>query len=240
MNQLKNLLQLANDNRGKSRPVNVETEGDTAVVYLYGLISSLWGDIDALDFARQFAAIKASTIHLRINSPGGDVFDARSMMTAIRQHPAKVIAHIDGVAASAATGVAMAADEVEMTRGADFMIHNCWTLSLGDWRDMQATADLLKRTDGELARDYALRTKQDQEQVAAWMNAETWMGAEEALERGFVDRVVESVRAVTPEQAWNLSAYANAPKPRVDDPGVAAAAHRNHMERRLALLEKTA
>src|SRR5690606_22947815 len=105
------------------------------------------------EFSKTFAALDADTIHLRIDSPGGDVFAARAMMTAISQHRATVIAHVDGLAASAATGICMACDEVEITQGAGFMIHNAWTIAIGNKTDLAKTVELLGKIDAGLAND---------------------------------------------------------------------------------------
>jgi ATP-dependent Clp protease protease subunit len=112
----------------------VKAEGDEATILLYDVIDPWWG-VAAKDFIAALAGDHAPTIHLRINSPGGDVFEARAMATAIRQHKSNVIAHIDGVAASAATYIAViAAKEVEMSDGAFFMIHQAWALAMGNCR----------------------------------------------------------------------------------------------------------
>src|SRR5437868_6062541 len=97
--QMPNLLKLMRDNAATPRAaLRAETSGDEATVYLYDVIDD-WFGIGAEAFAKQLSAIDAKVIHLRINSPGGDVFAARSMVTAIRGHKAKVIAHVDGLAA---------------------------------------------------------------------------------------------------------------------------------------------
>lgn len=237
------LLQLIKDNAGATQALTIRQEADVATVLLYGVIGGYWGDIDAVSFAKQLAAIDAKTIHLRINSPGGDVFEARAMMTALRQHSAHVVGHIDGLAASAATGIAMACDEVEITRGANFMIHNAWTLALGNRHDMAAAAKMLEQVDGELADDYALRSKQDKAQVATWMNDETWMTANEAVERGFADRIVETVKTAENSATWNLAAYDNVPKAllnRAPDTDKDFAQQRATLERHMAFLERIA
>lgn len=225
------LLQLAADNARASKPIRAETTGTEATVYLHGVIGGWWGDIDATEFAKALAEITADTIHLRINSPGGDVMDARAMMTALRQHKAKVVAHVDGMAASAATGICMACDEVEITNGAFFMIHNAWTVAIGNKTDMRGTADILDKIDAGLVGDYTARTGQTAEQVAAWMDAETWFTAAEAVEHGFADRTVE-VAGKGAANTWDLSAYANAPK------AAAAAANEPDTAARFAAMDR--
>ena len=238
------LLQLAKNNAGKSKPIHAETEGREATIYLHGVIGGWWGDIDETLFAQAMAGIDADVIHLRIDSPGGDVFAARSMMTAISQHKATVIAHVDGLAASAATGVCMACDEVEISQGAGFMIHNAWTIAIGNKADMAKTSELLGKIDTGLAGDYTRRTGKDQAEIVAWMDAETWFTADEAKEHGFADRVAEVVGSKKASNHWDLSAYNNTPAalanraPRADD-GAAIAAHLNTLSRHLALIERT-
>ncbi len=242
--QIPKLMQLAIDNAKTSKPMRAETSGDEATIYLHGVIGGWWGDIDETAFAKTLAGIDAKTIHLRINSPGGDVFAARSMMTAIRQHSATVVAHVDGMAASAATDICMSADTVEISKGAFFMIHNAWTVSIGNKDEMRTTADLLEKIDGAITDDYVARTGKSADEVKAWMDAETWFTADEAVANGFADTVVEvSGRASNSASAWNVSAYANAPKaltepknPAVDDATVAA--HRAHLERGFSMLER--
>lgn len=236
------LLQLARDNAAASKPLRAEAgEDGSATIYLHGIIGGWWGDIDETAFIKAMSETTAGTIHLRIDSPGGDVFAARSMMTAIAQHKATVVAHVDGLAASAATGLCMACDRVEITAGAGFMIHNAWTIAIGNKADMRKTADLLEKIDAGLTDDYARRTGKTSAEVAAWMDEETWFTADEAVEHGFADLKVEVVKPRT-ENSWDLSAYKNAPqalarpKPEADDAEVVA--FRNTLERRLALLER--
>lgn len=231
------LLQLVRDNLEAPRPgLQVKAEGDDATIYLYDVIDD-WFGISAQAFVTALASITAKTIHLRINSPGGDVFAARSMVTAIRGHQAKVIAHIDGLAASAASFIAIAAAEVEMTQGAMFMIHKAWTIGFGNSDDFLATAALLEKIDESIVTDYERKTKKTRDQLANWMAAETWFSADEAKAAGFVDRVFEG--AAPAENQWNLAAFDHAPERKVAPaPDAELANLRAHFERRFGLLEK--
>lgn len=215
---------------------------DEATVYLYDAIDPYWG-IDAGEFVKSLSEITAKTIHLRINSPGGSVFDAEAIQTALQQHKAHVITHIDGVAASAATSIAMSGDEIEMSDGAFFMIHNAWVNKSGNASEFREMADILEKIDANLLRDYQAKTGESAEQIKQWMDAETWFTAQEALTNGFVDRIYGNTDA--PEDAQNASAkktdedthdpHKKPTKNSAEDQGVLAA--RMRRERELALVE---
>lgn len=234
------LLQLARDNAAASKPMRCESTGSEATIYLHGVIGGWWGDIDETMFAQAMAGLDVETIHLRINSPGGDVFAGRAMMTAIAQHKAKVIGHVDGLAASAASGICMACDEVEMAQGSQMMIHEGWTLTIGNKRDHEKTRNLLSKIDAGLVNDYARRTGKDEADIEAMVEAETWLDADEAVEQGFADRKVDVVEKRS-KNAWNLAAYKNAPKVEETpepEPAADLSAIRNDLERRFSLLER--
>lgn len=191
---------------------------------------------------KEIAQISAKTIHLRINSPGGDVFDARAIKTALEQHPAKVISHIDGLAASAASFVMLAGDEIEMARGSMVMIHKAWAIAIGNADDMLTMADLLDKVDGQIAADYVRATGQKREQIDQWMAEETWFTEDEALEHGFIDRIYEGDAV---ESRFDLSAFKNAPKTlterrKAPSDDEIAAQMKAAADARLALYERTA
>jgi len=169
----------------------LNAEKTEATVYLYDAIGGWWG-IDPAFFVPELDALTAKTIHLRINSPGGVVTDAEAIQAAIqrkRKDGCNVIAHIDGFCASAATYIAIAANRVEMADGAFFMIHNAWGVGMGEAKDMRALAELLDKMGANIRADYAAKTGKTDEQLQAWMDAETWFTAAEALENGFVDGI---------------------------------------------------
>lgn len=207
---LKNRLQtLLIQNRQTPRLYRIDNAAaDEATVYLYDIIDEYWG-ISAGQFVKDLMAIKASTIHLRIHSPGGDALAGRAMATAIRAHKATVIAHVDGLAASAASSVALAADEVEIAQGAFIMIHRASSVAWGTADDFVALAALLQKVDGEIEADYVRETGNTAEAIRVWMDAETWFTADEAVNNGFADRVVEP--AVKAQAQWNLDAFDRAP-----------------------------
>lgn len=251
------LMQLLRDNaqQAQSRPAlklaRNEATGDSSL-YLYDVIDGYWG-ISAKDVASAVAqANPAGTLHLRINSPGGDVFEARAMATALREFGGTVVAHVDGLAASAATTVACAASEIVMGPGAFWMIHNAWSIAYGNKKDMQDMAGLLDKIDGDIVADYARVCGQSPEQIVAWMDAETWMTADEAVAAGFARLAVEPDGDETGQDddndgdgmtknagRWNLTAYQRAPQALITPKPVApdwAAVHANNT-RRLRLLQ---
>ena len=212
--KLNKLMQLLRDNARADTAapaIRSEVTDDATHIYVYDVIDSYWG-ASAATLVTALAAAADKPVHLHINSPGGDVFEARAMAAAIVAHGGSVTAHIDGVCASAATYLALSCNEVRMTQGGLFMVHNSWTFAMGDRTSLRSTADLLEKIDGTIAADYVRKTGASAEQVATWMNAETWFTAEEALAAKFIDAVDANTKAGEGEQAkWNLSAYANAP-----------------------------
>lgn len=242
---MRKLLQLFRANAASApSALQIKSEGTgPASVYLYDVISADWG-ISAIALSKAFAELKGRDINLRINSPGGDVFEARAMATAIKAHDGKVTAYVDGLAASAATTVAAAAAEVEIAPGSFYMIHNAWTLAMGDKNSFRETANLLDKVDGAILDDYVAKTGKTSDQIVAWMDAETWFTAQEAVDNGFANRVGAEPPKAKNESRWDVSAYDNAPKiltaapapaPVQDSETIAAMRARN--ERRLRLLK---
>ncbi len=237
---MKQLLKLIINNADKKKDYRIVNEGDSTSVYLYDVIDSYYG-ISAEKLVKDLNDISAQTINLHINSPGGDVFEARTMATAIRQHKSNIIAHIDGLAASAATYVALAANEVIMSDGSLFMIHNAWTFTFGNAADLRDTASLLDKIDGTIENDYQKKTGAESQQIKDWMAAETWFTAQEALDAGFVDSVAAEQSV---NNSWNLECYNKPPKTPEKQPEneieQLSQKHWETQERRLSLLERIA
>jgi ATP-dependent Clp protease, protease subunit len=208
MNQLRNLLRL-NKRKGEFR-----AEADTNTIYLYDMVvaddfeAEIFGGISPRQFSETLRSLKG-TVHLRINSPGGDVFAATAISQAMREYSGEIIAHVDGVAASAASIIAVAADKTVMAPGSLMMIHKAWTMAVGDSDDMMEIASLLEKVDGTLAQAYADKTGGKPEDFAAMMKAETWFTPEEALEAKLADEIAEGKSKA--KAAWDLSAFSKAP-----------------------------
>lgn len=213
-------------------------EDGAAEILVYDQIG-FWG-ITSEALVSALREITADVIHLRIDSPGGDVFMARAMKTAIEQHSAQVIAHVDGVAASAASYLMLGADEIEIAQGAFVMIHNAWSITLGDKLEHSKSADLLSKIDAAIRADYAAKTGKKPEEFAELMDAETWLTADEAVEMGLVDRVYD--RDGGANNRLDLSVFDNAPAALIGGGGVDQefAAHRAAMLRRLEFIERVA
>lgn len=159
-------------------------------VYLYDEIG-MYG-ISASDFVAELRDVTSKSIALRINSPGGDVWDGLAILNALRSHEANVNVVVEGVAASAASFIAMAGDRVQMAPNSVLMIHDASGLCLGNAKDMQEMADLLERTSANIANIYAARSGRDAAEHRAAMRAETWYTDQEAVDAGLADEVVGS------------------------------------------------
>lgn len=171
---------------------------NTAEIFIYGDIGQdFFGDgVTAKKFADDLRGLgdKITHIDLRINSDGGVVTDARAMYNLLVQHKARVVTHVDGIAASAASFLAMAGDEINIAEGGFFMIHNARTFAGGEAKDFRQIADVLDTVNGTIIDTYAARTGKDVAQLKKWMDAETWFTGKEAVAHGFADKMVENMR----------------------------------------------
>jgi ATP-dependent Clp protease protease subunit len=212
---------------------------DRPALLIYDLIDPWWG-VSAEAIKRAMLGINAKDVDVYINSPGGDVFEATAIYTALKSHPANIHVHIDGWAASAATRIAMAGDTIEMAEAGFYMIHNAWTLGMGNANDLRKTAEMLDKVDTTIVNDYIKKTAQEDKQIRDWMDAETWFTAAEAVEYGFVDQLIQAGNSASNQannqfhnKQWNLSAYKNAPTPQQPDPS----AQREHLARYANMLQ---
>lgn len=234
---MKNFVTLALQNKHVEQSIVCRKSADVTDVYLKGIIHAEYG-VSAADLRYAFDQADGADVSLHINSPGGDVFEGREMQAVIAGYTGKITAIIEGVAASAATFVALSCAEVQILKGSRFMIHNGMTIAFGNKSKMKAAYDLLEGFDVELAAEYAVKTKGEVSQMTAWMDAETWFTAEQALDAGFVDKINPNIQNVSNE--WNLSAYEKAPTEPVKEPvpdleNLISAEHRERQQQRLRL-----
>lgn len=147
-------------------------------------------------------------VTVKINSPGGDIFQGLAMFNALASHPGYVRIEILGVAASSASVVAMAGDSISIAENSFLMIHRAWGMTVGNEQDHSEAVSLLRAVDGSMAATYAKRSGQPLATVQAAMNAETWFDAESAVAAGYADDILEPapIRA-----RFDLSVYAKAP-----------------------------
>ena len=175
--------------------------GGVAEVQLYDEIGSF--GITAKDFATDLKNLgEVREISLRVNSPGGSVFDGNAIYNMLKQHPAKVTAYVDGLAASMASVIVMAADHVVMPENALMMIHNPWSMSVGDADALRKDADLLDKVKTTLLLAYG-RSMMTGQEISQMMDDETWLTGAEAVDKGFADELVAEV-AMAASANFNL------------------------------------
>lgn len=158
----------------------------------YGAVTASW-------VADQLETLAGATqIDIRLNSPGGSVFDGVAIHNAIARHPARTTIHIDGLAGSAASFIAMAGDEIVINRYAKMMIHDASGISIGNASDMGAAMSMLDQVSHTIAQMYADRAGGTVDQWRQAMRAETWYSADAAVKAGLADRIDDANTARTP------------------------------------------
>jgi ATP-dependent protease ClpP protease subunit len=198
------LQALARPERADHTSANwkVHATAESAVVHIYDEIGGF--GVSASELVPELAGLDAPEVEVRLNSPGGDYFDGVAIANALAEHPARVVVHVDGLAASAASVIAMAGDEVVMHPGSRMMIHDALTLTVGNAGEHARAAELLDGVSQDIAALYASRA--DWRSADGWreaMKAETWFGAGEAVQNGLATREVsrETSPVVTPVAA---------------------------------------
>jgi ATP-dependent protease ClpP protease subunit len=177
-----------------------KTGNNETTVTLYDEIGAFGAG--SKEFLADLGKLSGQHIHLRINSPGGSVVEGTAIYNALRRHEGGLTVHIDAMAASMASVIAMAGEPVYMADNALLMIHNPWTVSMGESKDLRKEADLLDKLKVNLRNAYVRKTGINAEEIGAMMDAETWLDAVEAVALGFADAIEEGVAAAataTPE-----------------------------------------
>ena len=197
-----------------------QTDTDPAVLSIFDDIGAF--GVSAKSFLNDLASAQGDSVRVEINSPGGDVFAGLAIYNGLRNSGKKVNVRVLGLAASAASLVAMAGDTIEMPENSFMMVHNPWGFAIGGADDMRDTADMLDKLGASLASTYAKRTGKSAEEITALLDAETWMSAAEAVDAGFATAVISEVpvkaafdldRLPANVRAAYASAKASAPAP---------------------------
>lgn len=199
------------------------TEGTVATMRLYDPIDSYggyWG-VSAKEFGDALAQLPQDTteIRLHINSPGGEVTEAVAILNQLRQHKARVVAYVDGLAASAASFLAAGLDETVMGENSTQMVHDAWGFAMGNAGNMHATADVLDKLSNNIASIYAAKAGGTTEEWRNTMRAETWMSAEETVTAGLADRVgTPAATASGTKNSFDLTMFAHKGRDDAPDP----------------------
>lgn len=213
--RLKRPLSRLQANRTDFYRIQAKTDSAPASVYIYDEIG-YFGD-SAKTLVKELQALDSDTLDVHINSPGGDVFDGLAIYQALKDHKASVTVHIDGLAASIASVIAMAGDRVVIGPKASMMVHDGWTVAVGNAANLRKTADVLDKQSDIIASVYADKTGQPADFWRGVMAEDSWYNAEEALAAGLVDEV-EGRAPETPDEPFDLTVFshagrANAPAP---------------------------
>ena len=170
------------------------TSDEMAEILLYGDIGGFFDGITAKEFAEAVQELgDVEAINVRINSFGGIAADGTAMFNVLRRHPALVTVDVEGYAASSASIVAMAGDEIRMATGSLMMIHDAWGVAMGNAAEISSYAEGLARASEAIRDIYAERTGNDNGKIREWMLAETWFTADEAVANGFATDAVDTL-----------------------------------------------
>lgn len=178
--------------------LTVLDKADAVEILLYGQIGSDWfGDdgITAKEFRAEVKKARGKAINLRVNSPGGSVFEGAAMKAALDEHPEEVIVDVDGLAASAASFLIMGADTIRVASNAMLMIHDPHTVALGGAEELRRVAETLDKVKGQILDAYEGRAgaATGRDQLAEWMAQEKWLTGEEAVAAGLADETTTPV-----------------------------------------------
>lgn len=166
---------------------------ETATLSIYDEIG-FWG-VQAKDFIKDLGAVTAKILNVEINSPGGDVFAGLAIYNALKMSGKEIHVKVMGVAASAASLIAMSGDKIIMPKNTFMMVHNPWSFAIGNADELRETADTLDKIGTSLQGVYVAKTGQSEDKIKELLSKDTWLTADESLELGFATEVVDDVKA---------------------------------------------
>jgi len=171
-----------------------DKEGDRSISVYDVIGQDYWtGEgVTAKRVAGALRALGAGPVTVNVNSPGGDMFEGLAIYNLLREHDGEITVKVLGLAASAASVIAMAGDKVQIARAGFFMVHNSWVMVAGNQNDLREVADWLEPFDAAMAGIYAARTGADVKAIRKLLDAESWIGGESAIEDGFADELLPS------------------------------------------------
>jgi ATP-dependent Clp endopeptidase proteolytic subunit ClpP len=193
----------------------------TAEIAIYDEIG--YFGVTAGDFLTELKALDVTRIDVRINSPGGDVWDGLAIYNSLRDHPAEVTTYVDGLAASAASIIVQAGARRIAAKASEVMIHEAWGLVVGNAVDMRDAADRLDQASGMIAGVYADRAGGTVDSWREAMRAESWYTGTEAADAGLVDEVAGTAAGGDQANSWDLSIYSYAGREQAPAPPLPAA-----------------
>ena len=180
-------------------------------IYLFNDIGTF--GITAQSFIDEIKEYEDRELNIHINSLGGEVFEGMAIYSIIQRRTSKTTVYIEGIAASIASVIALAADEVIMSENSLLMIHNAWGGTQGEAKDMRKQAEILEKITNEIAEVYVKKTKIPYNEIVEMMDEETWLTAEEAVALGFVDSISEPIKVAA---KYDVSKYKNITNKKVE------------------------
>ena len=178
-------------------------QGDNVITMFGEIGEDYWGgnSITARKVSAQLRAIGDRPVEVQVNSLGGDMFEGIAIYNVLREHGQDVTIKVMGMAASAASIIAMAGDTVEIGAASFLMIHNCWVVAAGNRHDFRQVVDWMEPFDNAMRDVYVARSGQAADQVTTWLDAETYMSGSMAIERGFANSLLSADQIVTDDTA---------------------------------------
>lgn len=194
---------------------SVRGAADDTTITIYDMIGSDgWSEgVTAKRIGAALRSIGSRDVTALINSPGGDFFEGLAIYNLLREHPHKITVKVVGLAASAASVIAMAGDEIQVAKSGFLMIHNAWSIVIGNRHDLRSAADVMDQFDASMADLYAAAAGIDVKEAAAMMDAETWMNGQAAVDAGFATALLPADEIVEEQEQTNSALAA---KRRVD------------------------